>query len=147
MKKILSFFLLILILTGCNNNNNLKNIDYIYKIECDEIHYQIDVTDYSNDYISIRIIAFNENNEFYPFYILSNKFISYVEVNSNKYSELKWNKYLGAIDISNEIVIKCYLTEKGQNEFDLKYYVNIDSSVTTLMLPKMEKIHYIDIQL
>ena len=147
MKKFLSFFLLILILTGCNNDNNLKNIDYIHSIECDEIHYQIDVTDYSNDYISIKIIVFNENNEFYPFYVLSNEFISYVEVNSNKYSELKWDKYLGEIDISNEIVIKCYLTEKGQNEFNLKYYVNIDSVVTTLILPKMEKIHYIDIQL
>ncbi|MBR2138154.1 MAG: lipoprotein [Bacilli bacterium] len=147
MRKILSFFLLLFILSGCNNANNFKDIDYVYNIKCDEISYQIDVTEYSKEYISLKVNVNSEEENQYPFYVLSNEFISYVEVNGVKYSNLKWGKYLGEINVTNEIVVKCYFTEKGQKKFNLKYYVNIDSSITTLILQKMEKIHYIDIQL
>jgi len=152
MKKLILFFMLPFVFTGCASSKDYYPLNSVWNYSFDSTQYTLKYIGYNTDYISIEVTIENlDSDEKYPLYFWKNNdYFSYVKLDNTKYDIVRYGRYYGEIEYTeNKFVLNCYLSDKGKKKNLDKIKLTMSNPVNTLLpIPgKMFELHCIRIDL
>lgn len=154
MKKLVLFLIMLFTLTGCASSKDFYSLNTVWNYSLDSTQYTLEYKSLTQDFISIEVTIENlVDGKNYPLYFSSkNECFSYVEVDNTKYDIVRYGKYYGEIEYTeNKFVLNCYLSAKGKKKKLDRIKVTMDDAISTLYPNRnpnrMFELHYIRIDL